>query len=61
MARKKSTPTDDKTLWSALIVLIGVGILGVNIGVIQPEIARYWPIVLVIIGLLGLSGGLSKK
>ena len=59
MANK--TAQDDKVFWSVLIVLVGVGWLAVNLGLIDPAMSRYWPIILVIVGLLGLSGGINRK
>ena len=57
----KKTAQDDKTFWSVLIVLVGVGWLAVNLGLIDPAMTRYWPIILVIVGLLGLTGGINRK
>ena len=60
MARKTKT-SDDKTFWFALLTLLGAAILGVNLGVINSQVVQYWPMILVILGLLGLSGGLGIK
>lgn len=57
---KKSAP-DNKVFWYVLIVLVGVGWLAVNLGLINPMMTRYWPVILVIVGLAGLSGGLNQK
>lgn len=47
------------TFWSVLMILVGAVFLGVNLGVLSRELARYWPLILVVIGLVGLSGGLG--
>ncbi len=46
---------DSKDLLNQLIViLVGVTLLGVNLGWIDASVVSYWPIVLIVIGLRAL-------
>ena len=42
-------------LWSVLLVLIGSILLLVRLGALPADLVSYWPLILVIVGLMGLS------
>lgn len=49
------------TFWSVVLILVGVLLLAKNLGLLSPALVRFWPVGLVILGLVGLSGDLSKR
>lgn len=61
MAKKKvkktyKTEMANKKLFIAVsLIFLGVMLLARNLGLIPDELAMYWPIILVILGLWGLS------
>lgn len=51
----------DMTFWSVGLILVGAVMLGVNLGIISPDVQRFWPVILVLLGLIGLSSGSLEK
>jgi len=53
-----------KFLWGLLIVLVGFVFIGINFGLIDSsiwnEIWRFWPVIIIIVGLSVVGRGLSK-
>lgn len=48
--------------WPAFLILVGAAILLVNLGILPPETWRFWPIILILLGLIKLAGfGPHKK
>ncbi len=50
--------------WPVFLILVGAAILMVNLGILPPETWRFWPLILIIPGLIKLSGfgdSLTKK
>ncbi|MFC1654000.1 LiaI-LiaF-like domain-containing protein [Patescibacteria group bacterium] len=64
MARKKikkqSNELNQKTFWAVVLIFVGVFLLARNLGLIPDQLALFWPVLLVMLGLIGLSQGLSK-
>ncbi len=42
--------------WPVFLILVGTAILLVNLGVLPAETWRFWPILIILPGLLKLSG-----
>ena len=61
MAKKKVKKINkvemaNKKLFVAVsLIFLGVMLLAYNLGLIPDELAMYWPVILVILGLWGLS------
>lgn len=42
--------------WPVFLILVGTAILLVNLGILPPDSWRFWPVIIIIPGLLKLSG-----
>ena len=42
--------------WPVFLILVGTAILLVNVGILPPDTWRFWPLILVFLGLFKLSG-----
>ena len=51
----KAEMANKKLFVAVSLIFLGVMLLARNLGLIPDELAMYWPIILVILGLWGLS------
>ena len=51
---------NNKLFWPLTLVFVGVIVLMINLGVLSSSLLRVWPIVLVIIGLIGITSGCDE-
>lgn len=42
--------------WPVFLIFVGTAILLVNVGVLPPDAWRFWPVILIVLGLFKLSG-----
>ncbi len=47
--------------WPLMAIGAGVLFLLQNLGLLPPDTWRYWPIILVVIGLMGLAEGTARR
>lgn len=47
---------NSKLFWPLTLIFVGTIVMMVNIGVLPMVLWKFWPILLVVIGLVGLSG-----
>ncbi len=54
--------TEKGYFWPLFLIFVGTLILLVNLGILPPDTWRFWPIILIIPGLLKLSSfGIPKS
>lgn len=47
---------NSKLFWPLTLIFVGTLVMMVNVGVLPMVLWKFWPILLVVIGLVGLSG-----
>lgn len=47
---------NNKLFWPLTLIFLGTLIMMVNVGILPRGLVAFWPVVLVVIGLVGLSG-----
>jgi len=50
-----------QTFWSVMLIFVGVSLLGINLGVVSSQLIKFWPMIFIVLGLVGLSETLDKK
>lgn len=49
-----------KLFWPLTLIFVGTLVMMLNIGVLPMVLWKFWPVVLVVIGLVGLSGSCDE-
>ena len=47
---------NNKLFWPLTLIFVGTLVMMINVGVLPMVMWKFWPILLVVIGLVGLSG-----
>ncbi len=51
MAEPERRARGNKIFWALVLIIVGLLILSHNLGYIREEIVRYWPVLLILLGI----------